>query len=249
VKGRLVAAYKGKRTVETIKTAVEEGAGRIIDEMNDQAERCRSNLKMIKASGRPALFQDQETLMTWVPESLAQEIKIRVQQDDLLKAQAQRHPQKLANWKATVDAIDNAPHLDNWYLKHWDEVKESLPHEKDREELLQYCGERKQKLKAEYARFVNNPPPPESPQQEHESASPHVAYGPAAGRYAEPAPPATDQQEATGEEEEEGPEEFNLQFEFKLLCTKQQVKKFADDVYALIGNNPMLQGKITLRRI
>lgn len=253
VKGRLVASYKGKRTVDTVKQAVEEEAGRIIDEMNDRAARCRSNLEKIEASGRPALFQDQDFLMTLDTETLEQQVTIRIQQDDLLKTQVQRHPQKLANWKATIADIDNVPHLDNWYLKHWDEVKESLPHEKDREELLQYCGERKQALKAEYAKSAaNNPPPPESPQQE-QPASHHVAYRPAEDRKAEPTPPPTSHQETTGEEEE-GPEEINLMLKFTIFGTVEQAKEIAGKVYNLIGENPLLQAdqngnKVTMTRI
>lgn len=234
-KVRLVASYKGKRTVDTVKQAVEEEADKIIDEMNDMAALCRSNLNMIEMSGRPALFQDKEALMTWEPERLEQEIKLRVQQEELLKAKAQRNPDKLAEWKDTVDDIDNVPKLDNWYKAHWGEVKESLPHEEDQAELLKHCGERKQKLKAEYATSINNPPPHEDPPQGPDGKK---------GRQKESAP-----SEAEHQETEEEPEEINLILKFTVFGTVKQAKEIATEVYNLIGENPLLQGEITFRRI
>jgi hypothetical protein len=156
--------------------------------------------------------------MVWEPERLEQVITIRVQKDDLLKAQAVRQPEKLEEWKQKINEIENIPHLDNWYRKHWGEVKKSLPHEEDQAELLKYCGEHKQKLKAEYAKSINNPPLPED-------------------------------EEPAQQAEVEEPEPIKLQLEFALFCTKGQAKKIGQDVYALIGENPMLQGYITLRKL
>lgn len=253
-KGRLVASYKGKRTVGTIITAVEEEAGRIIEEMNDLAARCRSNLKLIEESGHPALFQDKENLMTWEQERLEQQIKLRVQQDELLKAKAKRAPEKLAEWKATVSEIDNVPHLDNWYLKHWGEVKESLTHEDDQAELLKFCGEHKQKLKSEYAKSANSPPPPEDPPQGHGDVHFQPDDKQHEERHEESAPPATDDQGTVEEAVQEEPELINLEMSFCIFGTRKDAKKIAGDVYNLIGKNPMLQedengNKITLRRI
>lgn len=45
------------------------------------------------------------------------------------------------------------------------------------------------------------------------------------------------------------PEEITLQLEFKLFCTSEQAKKIGEEVYALIGKNPMVQGGITLRKL
>lgn len=160
-RARLIAAHKGRRTVETIFTAVEAEADLIISEMEARAKLCHSNLKLIEESGRPALFQDKVTLMVWDPEKLQQEIKLRVQQEALLKAQAKRNPEKLAEWKHTLDQIDNVPHLENWYNAHWAEVKASMPHEEDQNELLTHRGTRMQQLKRDFAKAMNEPPPPE----------------------------------------------------------------------------------------
>lgn len=253
-KYRLVAAYKSKRTVETIKNAVEEEAGRIIEEMNERAARCRSNLKLIEASGHPALFQDKGSLMTLEPESLEKEIKLRVQQDELLKSKVKRNPEKLAELEATVSEIDNVPHLENWYNAHWGEVKESLPHEEDREELLKFCGEHKQKLKSEYAKSVNSPPPPEEPPQGHGNVHLQPDDKPRKYRQKESAPSETEHHEAQVGAEQEEPELISLEMSFSIFGTKKDAKKIANDVYNLIGKNPMLQedengNKITLRII
>lgn len=207
VKSRLVAAYKGKRTVDTIRTAIEEEADRIIAEMNERASLCRSNLKLIEAAGRPAIFQDKSNLMTLDTEILEQQITIRLQQDD----------------------------------------------------LLQFCGEHKQKLKAEYAKSVNSPPPPEEPQQErvHHAAN-HVSPSPQHEERHEEPPTTTDSQEAeeeaAGGAVDEKPEEIKLALEFTVFGTKEQVKKIANDVFACIRKNPLLQADkdgntIVLRRI
>lgn len=161
VKNRLTAAYKSKRTVETVFSAVETEADLIVSEMQERAARCNANLKLIAESGCPTLFQDQDSLMLWETDRLEQEIKLRLQADDLAKARAVRMPEELARWKRTIDGITTIPHLDNWYHAHWAEVKKSMPHEDDKAELLEYCGVRKNQLAQEYARSVNEPPPPD----------------------------------------------------------------------------------------
>lgn len=160
VKSRLTAAYKNKRTVETVFAAVKEEADLIMSEMQERVARCNANLKLIADTGYPSLFQDRETLMVWDTGMLEQQIKIRVQNAELEKARAVRKPEELARWKRTVDGIKNIPHLENWFSAHWDEIKKSMPHEDDQAELIEYCGVRKQQLKQKHAKSVNEPPPP-----------------------------------------------------------------------------------------
>lgn len=255
---RLVAAYKGKRTVPTIQSAVEEEAARIIEEMNDRAALCRSNLELIAASGRPALFQDQKTLMTWNQENLEQEITIRVQKDDLLKAQAVRKPEKLEEWKSKVNEIGNIPYLKNWYVAHRPEIESDLPHDDDRAAFIEHCGARKQQLSVEFAKSMNTPPPPESDNSaKSASTGPHQCddepcknNNAPAGAHRQDEEREEDSEELRTHQSEDGsPKPIKLQLEFELFCTSEQAKKIGKDVYAMIGKNPMLQGDITLRRI
>lgn len=160
-RARLIAAYKNKRTVGSIVAAVESEADLIISEMESRAELCRQNLERIEGSGRPALFQDWKSLMIWEPELLEQQIRLRIQTEDLEKARAKRCPEKLAEWKAIVDGITNIPNLESWFPAHKDEINQTMPHEDDRDELIQHCGARKQHLKVEFAKKMAPPPPDE----------------------------------------------------------------------------------------
>jgi len=72
------AAMKGKRTVETLRSAADDEVARVKIEASQVAGRIRANLKTLADAGHAHLFADRQQLVLKAPEDLAAVIKARI---------------------------------------------------------------------------------------------------------------------------------------------------------------------------
>jgi hypothetical protein len=228
---RLERAGKGKKTPDTYRDAVSAEADIIISEMEALSNQCNDNLIVIDAIGMPTLFPDIDALMLMPPEQLAAITARRVAehnlQEEKKKVQIKRNPEKLAELKKEVCAINNIIHLENWWNKHEDEIKEALPHSDDIAVLLTFCGERRAELNIKLKEDRNDPPPPMHGDMHPESGPAHSQ-----SEMVRQEERATMEGLLTSTQEEHADHEENLSFIFKVTIpgNSQASKDIANDL-------------------
>jgi len=218
-------SVKGKRTIDTLNTAVNAAVEKIEKEVGDLAAECNENLILVNASKFSGLYPDKKTLIVKSTGEVVAEIKSREAEHRLETERREnaakiRNPEALSKLKAEVDEKGHFAHLENWAKKHAQEISDGLPNKEDLAEFRAYYSEKLSQLKGD-------PPPATEERRQEEAPDP------------EPAPTDGQEEAKTGK--------YTIHLSADIDGTKEQAGELRDAFHSLVSERPFVVGDIVAR--